>query len=168
MDRGTARGSVGAKPEKPMIGWREWVGLPELGVARVKAKIDTGARTSAIHAFDIESYRRGGTPWVRFELHPLQRNNELRVRCDAPVLDERVVRSSTGHAERRFVIATALLLGELSWPIEISLAQRDEMGFRMLIGRTAIARRVLVDPGRSFLCRAKVKRARKPGGEDRT
>jgi hypothetical protein len=145
-----------AKPLKPapklVVGWREWVGLPALGVARVKAKIDTGARTSSIHAWDIEAFRRGGASWVRFEIRPLQGEDRTRVECEAPVADERLVRSSSGHAEQRLVIATTLSLGEGAWPIELALARRDEMGFRMLIGRTALKRRAVVDPSRSFVC----------------
>jgi hypothetical protein len=139
------------KARKLVVGWREWVALPDFG-AQVKAKIDTGARSSAIHAWAIETFRRGGKRYVRFELHPLQRNNDVRIACTAEVLGERAVRSSNGHAERRFVIRTMLALGEDTWPIEITLAQRDEMGFRMLIGRTAIRRHAVVDPARSYLC----------------
>jgi hypothetical protein len=144
---------VSPKPAaKLVVGWREWVGLPVLGVTRVKAKIDTGARTSSIHAWDIEPFRKSGAAWVRFELRPLQNGDGARVACEAAVADERMVRSSSGHAEQRFVIATTLSLGETVWPIELTLARRDEMGFRMLIGRTALRRRAVVDPSRSFLC----------------
>jgi hypothetical protein len=145
-------GPVKTASQKLTVGWREWVGLPELGVVRVKAKVDTGARTSSIHAWDIEPFRRGGAAWVRFVLHPIQGDGSKRVACEARVADERIVRSSSGHAEQRFVIATSLSLGEDSWPIELALARRDEMGFRMLIGRTALRRRAVVDPSRSFLC----------------
>lgn len=137
--------------ERLMVGWREWVELPDLGGARVKAKVDTGARTSAIHAWNIEAYDRHGAPWIRFEVHPLQGADQPSLFCDAPVHDERMVRNSSGQAERRFVILTTLSLGGESWPIELSLARRDEMGFRMLIGRTALHRRAVVDPSRSFL-----------------
>jgi hypothetical protein len=143
-----------AAPPKPLlIGWREWVGLPDLGAARVNAKIDTGARTSAIHAWEIMPYEKRGQPWVRFIFHPLQADTDDGLTCTARVLDERQVRSSSGHAERRFVIRTTLALGGRSWPIEVTLAQRDQMGFRMLIGRTALRGRTLVDPSRSYLCR---------------
>ncbi len=147
-----APGREGAKTApKLIVGWREWVALPDLG-AQVKAKVDTGARTSAIHAWAIEPFRRGGKSWVRFELHPLQRNNEVRLQCAARIHAERTVRSSSGHAERRFVIRTTLALGDQAWPIELTLARRDEMGFRMLIGRTAIRRRAVIDPAHSYLC----------------
>jgi hypothetical protein len=137
--------------ERLKIGWREWVRLPELGVAAIKAKIDTGARTSALHAYRVEPFRRGGELWVRFELHPLQRSDRLKVACEARAVDERTVRNSGGHVERRYIIETTLELGECSWPIELALTNRDEMGFRMLLGRTALRRGVLIEPGRSFL-----------------
>jgi hypothetical protein len=147
-------GSISKKKKKLIIGWREWVGLPDLG-AEVKAKVDTGARTSAIHAWDIELFRQSGKRWVRFNLHPLQRNNEVKIACAVPVLGERAVRSSSGHTEMRLVIRTMLALGASAWPIELTLARRDEMGFRLLIGRTAIRRHAVVDPARSFLCSGK-------------
>jgi hypothetical protein len=132
------------------IGWREWVGLPDLGVEAVKAKIDTGARTSALHAWDIEPFRRAGQLWLRFELHPIQRSKAMKVRCEARAVDERVVRNSGGGVERRYIIETELRLGARSWPIELALTNRDQMGFRMLLGRTALGRALIV-PGRSFL-----------------
>ena len=138
-----------------LVGWREWVGLPELGVAAVKAKIDTGARTSAIHAFTIEPFTREGEDWVAFVLHPVQGDNTVRVACEARVHDRRVIKSSSGHEQHRYVIRTALVLGGETWPVELTLARRDEMGFRMLIGRSALRRRVVVDPARSFLCSPK-------------
>jgi hypothetical protein len=141
-------------PAAPLlIGWREWVGLPDLGAERVNAKIDTGARTSSLHAWEIMPYEKRGRPWVRFVFHPLQADLDNGLVCTARVLDERLVRSSSGHAERRFVISTTLALGGCRWPIEVTLAQRDQMGFRMLIGRTALKERALIDPARSYLCR---------------
>lgn len=137
--------------ERLTIGWREWVGLPELGVQRIKAKIDTGARTSAIHAWNIRRRQRNGQDWVSFELHPVQRDNRTIVMCHAPVSAVRHIRNSGGQVEERFVIETTLTLGSESWPIDLSLTNRDEMGFRMLLGRAAIRRRVLINPGRSFL-----------------
>ncbi|MGZ5862460.1 MAG: ATP-dependent zinc protease family protein, partial [Methyloceanibacter sp.] len=133
------------------VGWREWVRLADLGVAAIKAKIDTGARTSALHAFAIEPFRRGGALWVRFEVHPMQRGNAVKIKCEAPTIDERSVRNSGGQVERRFIIRTLLMLGDRSWPIELALANRDQMGFRMLLGRTALEGRALIEPGRSFL-----------------
>jgi hypothetical protein len=138
---------------KLIVGWREWVVLPDLGSARVKAKVDTGARTSSIHAWNIEPATRDGAPWVTFEIHPLQDDNAYKIACAAPVHDERLVKSSTGHVQKRYVIRTTLSLGGRAWPVELTLARRDEMGFRMLIGRTALKGRALVNPARSFLCK---------------
>lgn len=132
------------------MGWREWVGLPELGVERIKAKIDTGARTSAIHAFEIRPFERDGQRFVGFVLHPVQHRRQPAVVCEAPLVDKRVVISSNGEREHRFVIETRVTLGSESWPIEMTLTNRDEMGFRMLLGRRALRRRFVVDPGGSF------------------
>ena len=133
------------------VGWREWVALPDLRVDAIKAKIDTGARTSALHAYSIEPFRRGGAVWLRFELQPMQRTPSLKLMCEARAVDQRTVRNSGGGVEKRYIITTVLRLGEESWPIELALANRDQMGFRMLLGRTALQRRVLIEPGRSFL-----------------
>jgi hypothetical protein len=133
------------------IGWREWVALPELGVTRIKAKIDTGARSSAVHAFAVERVRRRGKDMVRFAIHPLQRSSRREVVAEAEMIDERTVRSSNGvHALRPVIITRIELLGE-TWPIELTLASRDEMGFRMLLGRQAMRGRFLIDPGRSYM-----------------
>ncbi len=134
----------------PAIGWREWVSLPDLGVGRVKAKVDTGARTSALQAFDMEPFEVEGQPWIRFEVHPMQRTSTPAVRAEAPILEYRSVRSSSGVAELRPVIETSLQLMDQTWRIELTLARRDEMGFRMLLGRHAFRDRFLVDAGRSF------------------
>jgi hypothetical protein len=133
------------------IGWREWVALPTLGVQAIKAKIDTGARSSALHAFNVEPFERGGNAMVRFQAHPLQRNDHYIVTAEAALLGERVVRNSGGQAELRPVVETLVQVGEAVWAIELTLTNRDEMGFRMLLGRQAVRRRYLVDPGRSFL-----------------
>lgn len=140
------------------VGWREWLHLPDLGISYVKAKIDTGARSSALHAFDIEMRRRGGVKRVHFCVHPLQRDSHIVVRCSAPLYDERWVTSSSGTREWRPVIQTALLLFGEKWTIELTLTSRDVMGFRMLLGREAIRGRCLVDPARSFLAGKKKKR----------
>lgn len=135
----------------PALGWREWLGLPELAIERIKVKVDTGARTSALHAFDVETFEMRGEPWVRFRVHPLQKDAHTTVEAEAPLVDRREVRSSTGRATLRPVIRTAAELGGERWPIEVTLVRRDVMGFRMLLGRQAIRNRYLVDSGRSFL-----------------
>ena len=135
----------------PLIGWREWVALPELGVYRIKAKIDTGARTSSLHAFALEEFQRDGVDWVRFMIHPRQRDDRIEIPVEHPVYEYRLVRSSNGIQSRRPVILTQVNLGALAWRTEITLADRDAMGFRMLLGRHAIRGNFLVDPGRSYL-----------------
>lgn len=134
-----------------MIGWREWVSLAGLLAQPLKTKIDTGARTSTVHAFEIRPFSERGTPHVEFTLHPLQRQRLPQVRCVAPIHDERIVTSSSGHQDRRFVILVEVTLGETHWPIELTLADRDQMGFRMLLGREALRGRFVVDPARSWL-----------------
>ena len=133
------------------LGWREWVDLPNLGLESIKAKVDTGARTSALHAFEVRQFDDGGTRRVEFKMHPRQRDNETVIVCQADVIDERVVRDSGGHTEKRWVIETPVTIGDHSWPIEMTLTARDDMLFRMLLGRTAIRNRAVVDPARSYL-----------------
>lgn len=146
------RRSGGRRAAPPAtIGWREWVALPDLGVAHVKVKVDTGARTSALHAFGIVRFDRDGEPWVRFEVHPHQASKEGAVTAEAPLVDHRSVKSSTGAEQRRLVIMTEVQLDGQRWPIEVTLTRRDEMGFRMLLGREAVRGRFAVDPGRSYL-----------------
>ncbi len=142
-----------AKPprKEKVIGWREWVALSELGVDRIKAKIDTGARSSAIHAFGVREVERDGVAHVEFYLHPRQRQRHPQIKCCAPIFDQRYVRSSNGERQYRYIIRTTLRLGRRRRLIEISLAQRDQMGFRLLIGRNALPRGVLVDPNKSYL-----------------
>lgn len=137
--------------DKTVVGSEEWCALPLLGIPAIKARIDSGARTTAIHAFNIKSFKRGATPWVSFEVHPLQNNRRTIVRCEAQVLDKRMVKSSSGIAEKRYVIKTTLEHDGKSWEIEITLTNRDSMGYRMLLGREAMIGRILVDPAASFL-----------------
>lgn len=145
-----------SKPEAPdgnriLVGWREWVELPGLGLKCVKAKIDTGARTSCLHAYQITPFREGGRYRVRFGIHPVQRNKTVRAECVADVLDRRMVSDSGGHRERRYVIETTVRMAGEEWPIELTLTDRDTMLFRMLLGRTAMRGRLLIDPASSFL-----------------
>lgn len=134
--------------DRPVIGWREWVGLPDLGVDAIKAKVDTGAKSSSLHAWDIETDERTGL--VRFNVHPLQDDDSIIVSASAPLVEHREVRSSNGEVDVRPVIRTAVRVNAQQFEIELSLSRRDEMGFRMLLGRSAIRRRFVVDPGRSF------------------
>lgn len=133
----------------PVIGWREWVALPELNVPLVECKVDTGARTSALHAFYLEPFEENGIQRVRFGLHPVQGDTDREIHCIADVHDERVVSDSGGHKESRYVIRTPVVLGNDIWPIEITLTNRDTMRFRMLLGRTAMSNNFIVDPALS-------------------
>jgi hypothetical protein len=136
---------------KPVVGWREWLELPDLGVAAVKAKVDTGARSSSLHAYGIERFRQDGRTMVRFAIHPLQRHSRPELVAVAEVIDERMVRNPGGRSELRPVILTHVGLAGITWPVEINLTTRDEMGFRMLLGRQAVRGRFVVDPGRSYI-----------------
>ncbi len=133
------------------LGWREWVGFPDLNIPRVKAKIDTGARTSALHAFWVEPFEHENEPWIRFAVHPHQGNTSEQIRCEAKVLEQRLVRDSGGHQELRYVIETTLQIGGIQKMVELTLTDRDTMKFRVLLGRTAIRGHYTVDPGKSFL-----------------
>ena len=139
---------------KPILGWREWITLPELNIDHIKAKIDTGARSSALHAFAIEPYRKAGQRWVMFAIHPQQKNTDIVIECHAPIKDRRIVSDSGGHKQRRYVIETPLLLGSAIISAEMTLTNRDSMLFRMLIGRTSLNDRFLIDPSASY-CQGK-------------
>jgi len=133
------------------IGWREWISLPELGIPSIKAKIDTGARTSALHAYFVEPYYKDKVRHVRFGIHPHQDDNETAIVCDTKVLEERKVTDSGGHVENRFVIETIIVVGNNSRKIEVTLTNRDTMKFRMLLGRTALNDLFCVNPATSYL-----------------
>lgn len=141
--------SVSKRPHAT-VGWREWVSLPELNIVRIKAKVDSGARTSALHAFALRPFKQNEKHYIRFKIHPIQRKTDTTVECVAEVEDIRWVTDSGGHRERRYVIKTMLMVGKETWPIEITLTNRDTMHFRMLLGRTAMKHRVVVNPALSF------------------
>lgn len=134
----------------PVIGWREWVGLPELGIKTIKVKVDSGARSSSLHAIDLQTFYRDGVQWVRFRVHPIQRSRDKAVVAEAVILEFRSVRSSSGIAKMRPVIVTDVDLLGTTWPVELTLTSRDKMGFRMLLGREAFRGRFLVDGGKSY------------------
>lgn len=143
--------STKASVTLPIIGWRERVALPQLNIEQIKAKIDTGARSSALHAFKIEEFELNNKLMIRFQVHPRQRDNKYIVMAEAELLEYRKVTSSGGHAQIRPVILTTVQLGMKQWPIELTLTNRDVMGFRMLLGRQALRERFVIDPGKSFL-----------------
>jgi hypothetical protein len=132
------------------VGWREWVALPSIGIPWLKAKIDTGARSSSLHAFDVAEFDRGGMPWVRFAVHPWQGSTEDATVVELPVHDRRRVRSSSGHVQERIVVLLDLVLEGRAVTAEVTLSNRDRMGFRMLVGREALRQGFVVDPARSY------------------
>ena len=136
---------------KIRLGWREWIALPDLNLPAIKAKIDTGAKTSALHAFHIERYQKESIDMLKFLIHPIQKNAGFQVECHAVILDRREVVDSGGHREMRYVIESLISIGDKSWPIELSLTNRDTMRFRMLLGRRAMEYSAIVEPGASYL-----------------
>ena len=149
-----------------IVGWREWVALPSLGIARIKAKLDSGARTSALHALRCDRYTEGGAPYVRLHVQPHQRNGEPVRVVETAIIDERTVTDSSGHRERRIVVVSDLALGAERWSIELTITNRDALRFRMLLGRSAMQGHLIIDPDRSYVLgkpdKAKPKVARKP------
>lgn len=135
----------------PVLGWREWVTLPELGIPKIKAKIDTGARTSALHAFALKPFTENGKDKIAFDIHPIQHNTSHVITCVADIIDQRLVTDSGGHEEQRYVIQTPIKVGDQTWPIEITLTARETMLFRMLLGRSALRKHFMINPARSFL-----------------
>ena len=140
-----------AKKYKRVIGAEEWCALRDLGIPAIKARIDSGAKTSSMHAFNIQTFKKYGALWVTFEINPLQNNRRTIIRCEAEVVDRREVKSSTGVPEKRYVIKTDIYMGNTRWPIELTLSNRDSMGYRMLLGREAMKDRFLVDPSEACL-----------------
>ena len=136
--------------EKPIIGSEEWCQLSQLGIPAVKVRVDSGAKTSALHAFNIQTFKRGNVSWVSFDVHPLQNNRKVSLRCESPILDRRIIKNTSGASEKRYVIKVPMRLGGQLWEIELTLTNRDSMGYRMLLGREAMAGRVLVDPSSSM------------------
>ena len=146
----TLRKDKKRKSDLAVIGWREWIRLPDLGIETIKAKVDTGARSSSLHAYDLHKFERDDEQWIRFKVHPVQRRTHEIVEAEARIFEYRSVRSSSGKASLRPVIVTNIELLGFNWPVELTLANRDEMGFRMLLGREAFRRRFLVDAGKSY------------------
>lgn len=140
------------KGQQIIAGWEEWISLPELGVFAIKAKVDTGAKTSALHAVDIKPYEKDGARRVKFTVHPLPERDDIAIHCDTQIIDVREITSSNGETEERFIIRSPFRINGVEWPVEISLTNREEMKFRMLIGRSTMSGRMVVDPDRSLLC----------------
>lgn len=134
----------------PVIGWREWICLPDLGIKSIKVKVDTGARSSSLHAVKQRIFERDGEKWVRFQINPVQHKTDQKLAAEAKVLEFRSIRSSSGEEQMRPVIKTHIQLLGLTWPIEVTLSNRGEMGFRMLLGRQAFRKKFYVDAGRSY------------------
>jgi ribosomal protein S6--L-glutamate ligase len=136
---------------KIILGSEEWCSFPEIGIPAIKARVDSGAKTSALHAINIAPFIKEGENWVKFDINPIQNNLKTVIHCEARLIDKRIVKSSSGFREQRYVIQTNLKIGNDSWNIEMTLTNRDSMGFRMLLGREAMSGRILVDPERNYL-----------------
>ena len=139
------------KKNKTIVVNQEWCSFPELGIPAIKARVDSGAKTSSIHAFNIEAFSKNEAHWVRFELHPVQSNDDRLIKCECQVIDERAVKSSSGQSEIRYVISTPIKLNDELWDIQLTLADRDSMGFRFLLGREAMNGRLLIDPSKTCM-----------------
>ena len=135
---------------KIVVGSEEWCALPQLNIPAIKVRVDSGAKTSALHAVNIIPFKKDGDPWVRYEVHPIQNEGKTTIYCESPVMDKRNVKSSSGYGEIRYVIKTVLAIAKSSWEIEITLTNRDSMGYRMLLGRQAMAGKMMVDPEAAF------------------
>ncbi len=137
--------------KKQVIGWREWVALPELNIPAIKVKVDSGARTSALHTFELNRIKKKGKDLVEFQLHPLRNRTDIVIKCRTEIIDVRSVKDSGGHAEDRYIISTKVALNNLIWEIELSLTNREDMLFKMLLGRTALVNaNLFIDPAKSY------------------
>ena len=148
------------------VGWREWITLPDLGIPAIKAKFDTGARTSSLHTFFTEPYEKDGTPMVLFGIHPLQRRHDVVIYCKARVIDHRWTIDSGGGREKRFVIGTTIAMAGMKWPIELNLTNREDLRFRFLVGRTTMAGWLRIDPARSYVMGRKLGKSYPPLGKN--
>ncbi|CAM3512717.1 30S ribosomal protein S6--L-glutamate ligase [Flavobacterium gelidilacus] len=137
--------------QKVIVGCEEWCSLPAIGIPTIKARVDSGAKTSALHAINIKTYSKDNQEWVKFDINPIQNNAKALIHCEAQLVDQRIVKSSSGFREKRYVISTNVSLGGKTWEIELTLTNRDSMGFRMLLGREAMSGRVMVDPEQKFV-----------------
>ncbi|KAF2519218.1 30S ribosomal protein S6--L-glutamate ligase [Flavobacterium salilacus subsp. salilacus] len=137
--------------DKVIVGSEEWCTFPELGIPTIKARVDSGAKTSALHAINISPFQKNAENWVKFDINPIQNNTRTIIHCEAPLVDKRIVKSSSGYREKRYVIQSEIQVGDSRWQIELTLTNRDSMGFRMLLGREAMSGRILVDPEQKYL-----------------
>ena len=137
--------------DKVIVGSEEWCAFPGLGIPAIKARVDSGAKTSALHAVNISPFIKDGDNWVKFDINPIQNNTKTVIHCEAPLVDKRIVKSSSGYREKRYVITAQIQIGDAHWDVEVTLTNRDSMGFRMLLGREAMSGRLLVDPEQKYL-----------------